>query len=114
MSDIINSFVIPFGGSSLMGYICGYAAKKLLKIAVKVGAIVMGLFIFGIILMQKQGYLTGVNFDKMGNDIYAATNNIVQSNVTDGGGIMNYFQSWGLPVSSGFVMGFGIGVIRTH
>ena len=111
----MSGFVIPFGGSALAGYICGYALKKILKIAIKVGAVVLGLFIFGIILMQRQGWLTGVNFDKMGNDIYAATSSIVDSTINESSstGIMSYFESWGLPVSSGFVMGFGLGAIRT-
>ncbi|HXX95808.1 MAG TPA: FUN14 domain-containing protein [Candidatus Bathyarchaeia archaeon] len=66
----MSSFVIPFGGSALVGFLMGYALKKIIKWAL----IILGVFL-GIILviqyMTNNGYITGkILWDKMGNDIF--------------------------------------------
>jgi uncharacterized membrane protein (Fun14 family) len=67
-SEALLSNIIPFAGSGLLGYAMGFALKKILKwMLIVVGFIAVTLFV-GVQLLQKCGYLSAVNWDKLGND----------------------------------------------
>ena len=111
MSDL-TTLLAPLGGGMAAGYICGYALKKILKIAVKVGAIVLGVFFMGLLFMQSKGYVSSINWDRISNDLYASANNAA-GNVDFGtNNVMGWFEQFGIPASSGFVVGFGAAVLR--
>jgi len=94
----------------MAGYICGYALKKILKIAVKVGAIIVGVFFMGLLFMQSRGYVGSINWDRISNDLYASANTTVGN--VDTSNVMGWFDQFGIPASSGFVVGFGLSVMR--
>jgi uncharacterized membrane protein (Fun14 family) len=64
-SGALLSSVIPFAGSGLLGYAMGFTLKKILRWML----IIIGfLAIVGVQLLQKFGYVSTVNWDKLGND----------------------------------------------
>jgi len=111
-SDAVGmNFLIAFGGSSLAGFLSGYALKKALKII----AFVVGLFFAALAYLQYSKSIS-VNWDQISNQtqeiaVQAAnkTNDIIHqigasTNNVDNGGI-------GIGTATiGFVVGFGLGV----
>jgi uncharacterized membrane protein (Fun14 family) len=51
ISNALITFAFWFGGSSILGLVCGYAIKKVVKII----AVIIGLFVFGIMWLSYSG-----------------------------------------------------------
>ena len=67
-SEVLLSNVLPFAGSGLVGYAIGFALKKILKWMLIIIGFLAGMFFLGVQLLQKYGYVSTVNWDKLGND----------------------------------------------
>jgi uncharacterized membrane protein (Fun14 family) len=67
-SEALLSNIIPFAGSGLLGYAMGFALKKILKWMLIIVGFLAGMFFVGVQLLQKYGYVSAVNWDKLGND----------------------------------------------
>ncbi|MGB6527897.1 MAG: FUN14 domain-containing protein [Candidatus Nitrosopolaris sp.] len=67
-SETLLSNVIPFAGSGLFGYAMGFALKKILKWMLIIVGFLAGMFFGGVQLLQKYGYVSTVNWNKLGND----------------------------------------------
>jgi uncharacterized membrane protein (Fun14 family) len=108
-SEALLSSVIPFAGSGL-GYAMGFALKKIL-ILIIVGFLA-GMFFVSIQLLQKYGYVSAVNWDKLGND----TSTHIQHWATnlDVTNVHSLFHTLGIPVSGGLGLGFLAGFVRTR
>jgi uncharacterized membrane protein (Fun14 family) len=106
------SSVIPFAGSGLLGYAMGFALKKILKWMLIIIGLSTGMFFAGVQLLQKYGYVSTVNWDKLGND----TSTQIQhwaANV-DVTSVHGLFHTLGIPVSGGLDVGFLAGFLRTR
>ncbi|MGC2574069.1 MAG: FUN14 domain-containing protein [Candidatus Nitrosopolaris sp.] len=55
--------IIPFAGSGVLGYAMGFALKKILKWMLIIVGFLVGMFFFGVQLLQKYGYVSSVNWD---------------------------------------------------
>ena len=66
-SEPLLSSIIPFAGSGLLGYDMGFALKKVLKWTLIIIGFLAGMFFVGVQLLQKYGYVSAVNWDKLGN-----------------------------------------------
>jgi uncharacterized membrane protein (Fun14 family) len=67
-SEDLLSNIIPFAGSGLVGYAISFALKKILKLMLIIVGFLAGMFFVGVQLLQKYGYVSMVNWDKLGND----------------------------------------------
>ena len=67
-SEALLSSVIPFAASGLLGYAMGFALKKILKWMLIIVGFLAGMFLVGVQLLQKYGYVNRVNWDNLGND----------------------------------------------
>jgi uncharacterized membrane protein (Fun14 family) len=67
-SEVLLSNIIPFAGSGLVGYAIGFALKKILKWMLIIVGFLAGMFFVGVQVLQKYGYVSTVNWDKLGND----------------------------------------------
>jgi uncharacterized membrane protein (Fun14 family) len=67
-SEALLSSVIPFAGSGLLGYAMGFALKKILKWMLIIVGFLAGMFFVGVQLLERYGYVSTVNWDKLGND----------------------------------------------
>ena len=68
VSEVLLSNIIPFAGSGLVGYAIGFALKKILKWILIIVGFLAGMFFVGVQLLQMYGYVSTVNWDKLGND----------------------------------------------
>ena len=66
-SEPLLSSIIRFAASGL-GYAMGFAVKKILKWMLIIVGFLAGMFFVGVQLLQKYGYASAVNWDKLGND----------------------------------------------
>jgi uncharacterized membrane protein (Fun14 family) len=60
-SEALLSNIIPFAGSSFVGYATGLALKKALKWMLVIVGFLAGMFFVGVQLLQKYGYVSTVN-----------------------------------------------------
>jgi uncharacterized membrane protein (Fun14 family) len=104
--------IVPFAGSGLLGYPMGFALKKILKWMLIIIGFLAGMFLVGIQLLQKYGYVSAVNWDKHGND--ASTQNQHWAGNVDITNVHSIFHTLGIPVSGGLAMGFLAGFVKTR
>jgi uncharacterized membrane protein (Fun14 family) len=95
-----------------LGYAIGFSLKKILKLMLIIVGFLAEMFFVGVQLLQKYGYVSIVNWDKLGNDTstqiqHWATN----ADITNLHGL---FHTLGIPVSGGLGLGLLAGFIRTR
>jgi uncharacterized membrane protein (Fun14 family) len=71
-----------------------------------------GMFFVGVQLLQKYGYVSSVNWDKLGNDTSTQIQHLATN--VDVTNIHGLFHTLGIPVSGGLTLGFFAGFVRTH
>jgi hypothetical protein len=77
----------------------GFAFKKILKWMLIIVGFLAGMFV-GVQLLQKYGYMSAVNWDKLGNDTSTQIQHFSANiNVTN---VHSLFHTLGIPVSGGF------------
>src|SRR5215471_12975533 len=111
-SEPLLSSIIPFAGSGLLGYAMGFALKKVLKWMLIIIGFIAGMFFVGVQLLQRYGYVSSVNWDKLGND----TSTQIQhwaANV-DVSNMHGIFHTLGIPVGGGLALGLLAGFVRTR
>ena len=111
-NEALLSSIVPFAGSGLLGYAMGFALKKILKWMLIIIGFLAGMFFVGIQLLQRYGYVSAINWDKLGND----TSTQIQhwaANV-DVTNVHSLFHTLGIPVSGGLALGFFAGLVRTR
>ena len=111
-SEVLLSSIIPFTGSGLLGYAMGFALKKILKWMLIILGFVAGMFFVGVQLLQKYGYVSMVNWDKLGNDISIQIQHLATN--VDITNLHGLFHTLGIPVSGGLGLGFLAGFVRTR
>jgi uncharacterized membrane protein (Fun14 family) len=111
-SEVLLSSIIPFAGSGLVGYAIGFALKKILKWMLIIVSFLAGMFFVGVQLLQKYGYVSTINWDKLGNDTSAQIQHwVVNVDITN---VHSLFHTLGIPVSGGLGLGFLAGFVRTR
>ena len=118
MQEIAIAGLTAFGFSAIGGYLAGYAVKKILIIAFKIVAIVLGAFFMGLFYMQYAGYVT-VAWEKIGEDLYNFSYNTVSGTLAGTGTdpvsawVQHMVNTIGYASSGGFGGGFLVGFLRT-
>jgi uncharacterized membrane protein (Fun14 family) len=111
-SEALLSNIIPFACSGLLGYAMGFALKEILKWMLIIVCFLAGMFFVGVQLLQRYGYVSTVNWDKLGNDTSTEIQHWAANvDVTD---VHSLFHTLGIPVSGGLGLGFLAGFVRTR
>jgi uncharacterized membrane protein (Fun14 family) len=112
-SEALLSNIVPFAGSGLLGYAMGFALKKILKWVLIIVGFLAGIFFIGVQLLQRYGYISTVNWDKLGNDTSMQIQHWASNNV-DVNNLHGLFHTFEIPVSSGLGLGLLAGFVRTR
>ena len=112
MSNEVLSNIIPFAGSGLVGYAIGFALKKMFKWMLIIVGFLVGMFFVGVQLLQKYGYVSAVNWDKLGNDTLTQIQQLAAN--VDVTNVHSIFHTLGIPVSGGLGLGLLAGFVRTR
>ena len=108
-SEVLLSNIIPFAGSGVVGYAIGVALKKIVKWILIIVGFLAGMFFLGVQLLQKYGYVSMVNWDKLGN--YTSTQIQHWATNADITNLHGLFHTLGIPVSGGLGLGLlGLGL----
>jgi uncharacterized membrane protein (Fun14 family) len=110
-SEVLLQNIIPFAGSGLLGYAIGFALKKIFKWMLIIIGFLAGMFFVSIQLLQKYGYMSLVNWDKLGNDTSTQIQHWVAN--VDVTNVHSIFHTLGITVSGGLAVGFLAGFVRT-
>ena len=111
-NEPLLSSIIPFAGSGILGYAMGFALKKVLKWMLIIVGFLTGMFFVGVQLLQRYGYVSSVNWDKLGNDTSTQIQHwAVNVDVTN---VHSLFHTLGIPVSGGLALGFLAGFVWTR
>jgi uncharacterized membrane protein (Fun14 family) len=110
----INSFLGSGAFGCLIGFLIGYAVKKVVRLA----AIVTGLFLGGITYLQYQGIIN-VNWEKI-DIVYKHTlSNLATIATTQFPAFADHnstatiaITNFGFPLTGGIAMGFSFGFIK--
>ncbi|MGA9150925.1 MAG: FUN14 domain-containing protein [Candidatus Nitrosopolaris sp.] len=95
-----------------MGYTIGFALKRILKWMLIIIGFLTGMFLVGVQLLQKYGYVSAVNWDKLGNDTSTQIQHWAANlDLTDAHSL---FHNLGIPVSGGLALGFLAWFVRTR
>jgi uncharacterized membrane protein (Fun14 family) len=70
------------------------------------------MFFVGVQLLQKYGYVSTINWDKLGNDTSMQIQDWVAN--VDVTNVHGLFHTLGIPVSGGLGLGLVAGFVRTH
>jgi len=111
-SEPLLSNIIPFAGSGLLGYAIGFAVKKILKWVLIIVGFLAGIFFVGVQLLQKYGYVSTVNWHKLGNDTSMQIQHWAAN--VDVTNVHGLFHTLGIRVSGGLALGFLAGFVRTR
>jgi uncharacterized membrane protein (Fun14 family) len=105
MSSEVLSNIIPFAGSGLIGYAIGFALKKILNWILIIIGFFVRMFFVGVQLLQKYGYVSTINWDKLRNDTSTQIQHwAINVDITNLHGL---FHTLGIPVS-------GVKLFRTQ
>ena len=111
-SEALLSNIVPFAGSGLLGYAMGFALKKILKWMLIVVGFLAGMFFVGVQLLQRYGYVSSVNWDKLGNDTSTQIQHwAANADITN---VHSLFHTLGIPVSGGLGLGLLMGFLMTR
>jgi uncharacterized membrane protein (Fun14 family) len=111
-SEVLLSNIIPFAGSGLVGYAVDFALKKILKWMLIIIGFLAGIFFVDVQLLQKYGYVSTGNWDKLGNDTSTQIEHWATNlDITNLHGL---FHTIGIPVSGGLGLGLLAGFVRTR
>jgi uncharacterized membrane protein (Fun14 family) len=91
----------------------GFALKKILKWILIIVGFLAGMFLIGVQLLQKYGYVSTVNSDKLGNDTSTQIQHWASTNV-DMTNVLSLIHTFGIPVTGGLGLGFLAGFVRTR
>jgi len=112
LTGLTTGGLIPFGGSALVGYIIGFAIKKIIKWLLIGLGVLAGLIFLAVQWMANNGYIQGVKWYKLGNDIAAYGQHLATQ--IDFNNLYSVFGTLGIPISSGLGIGLLAGFVRTH
>jgi uncharacterized membrane protein (Fun14 family) len=110
-SEPLLSSIIPFAGGGLLGYAMGFALKKILKWMLIIIGFLAGIFLIGVELLQKYGYVSMVNWDKHNDTSTQIQHWAANVDVTN---VHSLFHTLGIPVTGGLGLGFLAGFVRTR
>jgi uncharacterized membrane protein (Fun14 family) len=89
-----------------------FALKKILKWILIILGFVAGMFFVGVHLLQKYGYVSTVNWDKLGNDSSTQIQHLAtNADITNLHGL---FHTLGISISGGLGLGLLAGFVRTR
>lgn len=106
MIEYISPTLFSAGSGGLIGFLVGFAIKRVFKIL----AVIAGIFFGSLMYLQSQN-LISVNWDKL-QDMSQWTVTTLAHSLTDMGQISTISGNLGIPLAGGLAAGFAFGVMK--
>ena len=104
--DAVAPTLFTIGSGSLIGFLAGFAIKRIFKIL----AVIVGIFFAALMYFQSQN-LISVNWDKIQSMSQGLVSTLAHS-LTDTGQISTITGNLGIPLTGGLAAGFALGVMK--
>jgi len=104
--EYISPTLFSAGSGGLIGFLVGFAIKRVFKIL----AVIAGIFFGSLMYLQSQN-LISVNWDKL-QDMSQWTVTTLAHSLTDMGQISTISGNLGIPLAGGLAAGFAFGVMK--
>jgi uncharacterized membrane protein (Fun14 family) len=104
--ESILSTLFSIGSGGVVGFLIGFAIKKVMKILV----IIAGVFFAALIYLQLQGIIN-INWDKL-QSVSESALTTISASLTDTGQISAITGNLGIPLTGGLAAGFAIGLMK--
>jgi uncharacterized membrane protein (Fun14 family) len=105
-SDGLMSITATIGGGFFAGLVTGWVLKKVIKLV----AVVVGLFLGGLIYLQSQTIIN-INWNRM-QSVLETGLSAIGTSITNSGEISNIVENVGMPLTSSLSAGFAIGFMK--
>ena len=102
----ISPTLFSMGSGGLIGFLVGFAVKRVFKIL----AVIAGVFFGSLIYLQSQN-LISVNWDRL-QEMSQWTVTTLAHSLTDVGQISTISGNLGIPLTGGLAAGFAFGVMK--
>ncbi|RLE50062.1 MAG: hypothetical protein DRJ31_02715 [Candidatus Methanomethylicota archaeon] len=96
--DITSSLIAQLGFGGLVGFVVGYAVKKILKLML----ILLGLYAASLAYLAHRGFIT-INYDKF-TEAFQSLTSMIQ-----GGFNLPDFLTTNIPFAGSLIVGFWLG-----
>jgi len=108
----LTGSITTFAGSTLCGFLCGYALRKILKWLIIIAGVIIGVIFIVIQYLVSRGFIHGtVDWTKLGNHAANYGQHILtQVNLTSAHSILG---TLGIPVTSGLGIGLLAGFLKS-
>jgi uncharacterized membrane protein (Fun14 family) len=104
--------IATFAGSTLCGFLCGYALRKILKWLIIIAGVIIGVIFISIQYLVSRGYIHGiVDWTKLGNHAANYGQHIL-TQVNPASASNSVLHTLGIPVSSGLGVGLLAGFLK--
>ena len=104
--ETISPTLFSMGSGGLIGFLIGFAIKRIFKIL----AVISGLFLGALIYLQSQN-LISINWDRL-QDMTQSTVTVLSHTLTDTSQISIISGNLGIPLTGGLAAGFAFGVMK--
>ena len=104
--EVISPTLFSMGSGGLIGFLVGFAIKRIFKIL----AVIVGLFLGALIYLQSQN-LVSINGDKL-QAMTQSTVTLLAHTLTDPSQISLISGNLGIPLTGGLAAGFAFGVMK--
>jgi uncharacterized membrane protein (Fun14 family) len=104
--ESISPTLFSIGSGGLIGFLVGFAIKRIFKIL----AVLVGLFLGALIYFQSQG-LISINWEKLQAMTQSTASMLVHS-LTDTSQISVISGNLGIPLTGGLAAGFAFGIMK--
>ena len=104
--ETIPSVLFTAGSGGIVGFLIGYAIKKVMKIS----AIIIGIFFGALIYLQTQGVIA-INWEKL-QSILESTLSAISSTITNTEQISIITANIGIPLTGGLSAGLVLGLSK--
>jgi uncharacterized membrane protein (Fun14 family) len=102
----ISPMLFSIGSGGVIGFLIGFAIKKVMKIL----AVVVGVFFAALIYLQSQTIIN-INWDKL-QSVSQSTVTTIADSLTDTGQVSAIAGNLGIPLTGGLAAGFAIGLMK--
>ena len=69
--ESVNSSLITMGGTTLIGFLMGFALRKIIKWAVMILGVLVGVIFIAIQYLHVHGYIADVDWNRLGTHLAA-------------------------------------------
>jgi uncharacterized membrane protein (Fun14 family) len=104
--ESISPTLFSIGSGGLIGFLVGFAIKRIFKIL----AVLVGLFLGALIYFQSQG-LISINWEKL-QEMTQSTVSMLAHSLTDTSQISVISGNLGIPLTGGLAAGFAFGIMK--